>query len=172
MTLKPTSVDIIIQSSMVELFGTHGLSIAPRQRRQVHNYVPDGDVFGMIGFDGVKVGGHLLLAVPLHVFKAAASGRAKNTTFGDWTRELTNQVMGLIKNRLVQFQVLLRTHVPTVISRAALERRQQRGVTEVLYTFGALRGDINVMVDVSLTRVALQYSNASLLLDDDVTLFE
>jgi hypothetical protein len=68
--------------------------------------------------------------------------------------------------------VTLRTHVPTVISRAALERRQQRGVTEILYTFGALRGDVSIAVDVSLTRVTLQYSNASLLLDDDVTLFE
>jgi hypothetical protein len=172
MILKPTAVDTIIQSSMVELFSTHGLSIAPRHRRQVQNNVPDGDIFGMIGFDGIGIGGHLLLAVTPDLFKLAASGRAKNTTFADWTRELTNQVMGLIKNRLVQFQVLLRTHIPTVISRAALERLQQRGVTEVLYTFGALRGDVSIAVDVSLTRVTLQYSNASLLLDDDVTLFE
>jgi len=87
--------------------------------------------------------------------------------------ELTNQVMGHIKNRLIQFQVKLRTHLPLVLSGAALERHRQRRADEVLYRFGTLRGDITIAVDASLTRAMLEYSNAPLLVrDSDLLLFD
>ena len=81
--------------------------------------------------------------------------------------------MGHIKNRLIQFQVRLRTHVPIVLSGAALERHKRRTADEVVYRFGTLREEITVAVDASLTRAMLQYSNASLLIrGSDLLLFD
>jgi hypothetical protein len=173
MILKPTAVDTIIQSSTVELMRSCDLSVAPRGRREVRGHVPDSDVVGIIDFDGTNISGSLTLAIPIAVYNLPMPRRPKGTTHADWTRELTNQLMGRVKNRLIQFQVKLHTYVPTVLSGVALERHKQRNVTEVLYCFGALRGEISVTVDASLTRAVLEYSNASLLVNDaDVVLFD
>jgi hypothetical protein len=173
MILKPTAVDIIIQSSTVELLGCYDLSVAPRGRKEIRGYTLDTDLVGIIGFEAPKIAGNLTLSIPLQVYNLPWARRSSGTNRADWTRELTNQIMGRIKNRLIQFQVKLRTHVPTVLSGVALERHKSRAESGVLYSFGALRGEINLTVDASLTRAVLQYSNASILIGEgDSILFE
>jgi CheY-specific phosphatase CheX len=173
MILKPTAVDIIIQSSTVELLQCYDLAVAPRGRKEIRGYVPDSDVVGVIAFEGPKIVGNLTLSIPVNVYNLPSVQRSKSTTRADWTRELTNQIMGRIKNRLLQFQVKLRTHVPAVLSGAALERHRLRTETAVLYSFGALRGEISVTVDASLTRAVLEYSNSSMLVGEgELVLFE
>jgi hypothetical protein len=168
-----TAIDTIIQSSTVELMLSHRLSVAPRPRVEMAGFVPHADVAGVVGFHGPNMGGSLTLAVPVGVFDLMTHRQAHNTTYAEWVYELTNQVMGHIKNRLIQFQVKLRTHVPIVLSGAALERHKQRTVDEVVYRFGTLRDEIAVAVDVSLTRAILEYSNASLLIrGSDLLLFD
>jgi hypothetical protein len=170
--LKPTAIDAIIQSSTVELMRSYNLSVAPRERIEVVGHVPGSDAVGIIAFDGPNISGSLTLSVPLGVYNLPMRRNPTNTTHGEWTYELTNQLMGRIKNRLLQFQVRLHTHVPMVLSGVALERHKHRTVAEVLYRFGALRGDIAVVVDASLTRAVLEYSNASLLVRKDLLLFD
>jgi len=168
-----TAIDTIIQSSTVELMLSHRLSVAPRPRTNVAGYVPNTEMAGVVGFHGTDIGGSLTLAVPIAVYDLMTTRHPHNTTYAEWVYELTNQVMGHIKNRLIQFQVKLRTHVPIVLSGAALTRHTQRTADEVLYRFGTLREEITVAVDASLTRALLQYSNASLLVrDSDVLLFD
>jgi CheY-specific phosphatase CheX len=165
--LKPTAIDTIIQSSTVEILRAYDISVAPRARAEVVGHVPDSDVVGIIAFEGADITGNLTLAVPISVCHTAIPKRARGTTHAEWTYEITNQVMGSIKNRLVQFQVKLRTHVPTVLSGVALERHKSRTAAEVLYCFAALRGDVSLTVDVSLARAPLDYSNAALLVNDN-----
>jgi CheY-specific phosphatase CheX len=173
MILKPTAVDIIIQSSTVELLRSYDVFVAPRGRKEVKGYAPDSDLVGIVGFDGPSIAGNLILSIPSEVYNLPSARRSSNTSRADWTRELTNQVMGRIKNRLAQFRVQLRTYIPSVLSGAALDRHKRHNGTDVLYDFGALRGEINVVVDVSLTRAVLEYSNASILLSDgDLVLFD
>jgi hypothetical protein len=173
MFLKPTAIDTIIQSSTVELLHSYDLSVAPRGRAEVKGYTPECDAVGIIRFDGPKITGRLTLSIPLMVFDTPRSGRAPNTTLANWTRELTNQLMGRIKNRLIQFQVRLTTHVPTVLSGTAVRRHENRTTTEIRYGFGALRGEIVVTVDESLARAVLEYSNASVVVpDDELILFD
>jgi CheY-specific phosphatase CheX len=169
-----TAIDTIIQSSTVELMRSHRLSVAPRPRVEMVGFVPENtDLVGVVGFHGPNLGGSLTLAVPLAVYDLMTHRQAHNTTYPEWVYELTNQVMGHIKNRLIQFQVKLRTHVPIVLSGAALERHKRRTADEVVYRFGTLREEIAVVVDASLTRAMLEYSNASLLIrGSDVLLFD
>lgn len=161
--LKPTALDTIIQSSIVEILRSYDISVAPRARAEVVGHVPDSDVVGIIAFEGSNIMGNLTLSVPSTVWGPAMPRRARDTTHAEWTYELTNQVMGVIKNRLLQFQVKLRTHLPAVLSGVALEWLKRRTVVEVLYCFAALRGEVSVMVDASLARASLEYSNASVL---------
>jgi hypothetical protein len=161
---KPTTIDTIIQSATVEILRSHDIAVAPRARTEVVGHVPDSDVVGIITFEGPGIAGNLTLAVPIGA--CSALRRSRDTTHAEWTYELTNQVMGNIKNRLIQFQVRLRTHVPTVLSGVALERYKRRTAVEVLYRFAALRGDVSLMVDASLARASLEYSNACLLVSD------
>jgi hypothetical protein len=173
MILKPTALDTIIQSSTVELMRSHNVSIAPRPRAEVVGHVPDSEVAGVIGFEGPNIRGNLMLAVPAAVYELMTRDRPQRTTHAEWTYELTNQVMGRIKNRLIQFQVRLRTHLPVVLSGIALERHKYRTASEVMYRFGTLRGELSVTVDASLTRAVLEYSNAPLLIsENDLVLFD
>ena len=165
--LKPSAVDTIIQSSTVEILRSYEITVAPRARTEVLGHVPSSDVVGIIAFEGPNIAGNLTLAVPTSVCHPAMPRRARNTTHAEWTYEITNQVMGSIKNRLIQFQVRLRTHVPTVLSGVALERHKRRTAVEVLYSFAALRGDVSLMVDASLARASLEYSNAALVVSDN-----
>ncbi len=152
---------------------SHNVSVAPRARTDVVGHVPSSEVAGIIGFEGPNIRGNLTLAAPDAVYRLMVRNAPENTTHAEWTYELTNQVMGRIKNRLIQFQVKLRTHVPVVLSGEALERHKHRMATEVMYRFGTLRGDITVTVDASLTRAVLQYSNTALLINDsDLLLFD
>lgn len=165
-----SAVDTIIQSSTVEILRSYDVSVAPRGRMELVGHVPASDVVGIIGFEGEGISGNLVLAVPTAVCNLRMPRRPPNTTHAEWTYELTSQVMGRIKNRLIQFQVKLRTHLPTVLSGKAVERYRSRSATEVLYRFLALRGEITVAVDASLTRAKLEYSNAPLVVGDNQVL--
>lgn len=175
MPLKPAAIDVIIQSSTVELLQTYGISVAPRSRTEQSSPSAAHEVIGIISFDAPAIAGRLTLAMPAPVFTSMPRGRSPDTTLADWTREATNQLMGRIKNRLLQFQVKLRTHIPTVLSGAALER-QSRGrgsPPQLAYIFSALRGDVVVTVDPSLANALLEYSNASIVVPEgELILFD
>ena len=174
MIQKPTAIDTIIQSSTVELLQTYGVSVAPRSRTVQDSSTVRHEVIGIISFDAPGIGGRLTLAMPEAVFASMSRGRTPSTTLADWTREATNQLMGRIKNRLLQFQVRLRTHIPTVLSGAALERQQLgRGSPQIAYNFSALRGDVVVTVDPSVANAMLDYSNASIVVQEgELILFD
>jgi len=174
MILKPTAMDTIIQSSTVELLQTHGITVAPRARSEATQFKAGHEVVGIIAFDAGDVAGQLTLVVPAPIYRGTAQGRSTQTTHADWTREATNQLMGRIKNRLLQFQLKLRTHIPTVLSGAALERQNRgRSYPHIAYVFGALRGEVVVTIDASLAKALLEYSNASILVPEgELILFD
>ena len=79
----------------------------------------------------------------------------------DLMRELTNQLAGRIKNRLLNFALMLTVGVPTVLSGQALERQRPRRDTEVVYLFRTLRGEIVVTLDLIIDPTALNYSGTN-----------
>jgi hypothetical protein len=79
----------------------------------------------------------------------------------DLMRELTNQLSGRIKNRLLNFALMLTIGVPTVLSGQALERQRPRRESEVVYLFRTLRGEIVVTLDLLIDPDALNYSGTN-----------
>jgi hypothetical protein len=132
------------------------------------------DWVGMIGFDGPSFTGTLTLSIPTPVFELHCETRHTLETTGltDWTQELTNQLLGRIKNRLTMFQTNLKAHLPSVLSGIARERLRTRKASEVLYRFRTLRGDIIVTLDAPLGNAVLTYSGVTTVaLEGDVILF-
>jgi CheY-specific phosphatase CheX len=153
-------LDALVQSSTVELFQSRGIAVAPVSTSvgNPHQAVYFG-LAGVVTLSGAHANGSLtlswtdavysLFSPPLSVSSLAAR---------DLLRELTNQLSGRIKNRLLNYAVALTIGVPAVLSGQALDRQRPRRETEVVYLFRTLRGEIVVMLDLEIDPNALSFS--------------
>jgi hypothetical protein len=160
--LRPL-LDALVQSSAVELFQSRGIAVAPLPSSVGNPH--QGTYFslaGVVTLSSAKASGSLALSWADPVFSlftpsiAAASLGAR-----DLMRELTNQLAGRVKNRLLNFTLMLNIGVPTVLSGQALEGQRPRRETEVVYMFRTLRGEIAVTLDLAIDGDALNYSNTN-----------
>jgi len=117
---------------------------------------------GVVALNSVKASGSLTLSWADQVFSLFTPPVAA-TSLGarDLMRELTNQLAGRVKNRLLNFTLMLTIGVPTVLSGQALERQRPNRDTEVIYVFRTLRGEIVITLDLVIDGDALNYSNTN-----------
>jgi hypothetical protein len=140
------TIDAIVQGALVELFHAYGVALAPSPRSAVPGPLKIHDVTAAIAF--VKEApsrhanrpGRLLLSMPREVF-ALLGAQAGSAPRDEWARELTNQLMGRIKNRLLQFGATLQIGLP-VASDADAEGRRERSATLRVYTGRTVRGNV------------------------------
>jgi hypothetical protein len=161
-------IDTIIQSSAVELFQAHGITVAPIGSMPVGTQQRFHDNVAMIGFEGRAFVGTLTLSIPSDML-ATRTGPGTDTAWGE---ELINQLHGRVKNRLAVFQVPLKSSLPRTMGGATLESLRRRSPTEVLYRFRAMQGDVIVTLDAPVHEVLLAYSGAAQIVrEGDVVLF-
>jgi len=88
--------------------------------------------------------GRLTLSVPSALLEQmrGPDGAAVNTL--DWARELGNQLMGRVKNRLLSFDLRLTIGALTALDSPTLERQLQNGSSLRIYCARSLRGNIVV----------------------------
>lgn len=159
-----TAIDTILQSSAVELFHAEGVAVAPLGPTAVGTQQRFYEWVGLVAFEAPHLSGTLCVSVPKPVWltRNAGAGAPKDgAALADWSRELANQLIGRIKNRLIKFQIVLRPRLPTALSGVALEQNRPRTPTELLYRFRALRGDVLVVLDAPLERTILAYSGGT-----------
>jgi hypothetical protein len=169
-----TAIDTILQSSAVELFHSQGVAVAPLRPAPLGAQQRFYDWVGLIHFEAANLSGVLTVSIPMAIWSSRETqGAASDSeTLADWHRELANQLMGRIKNRLLKFQLVLRPRLPSALSGAALELHRKRSASEVLYRFRALRGDILVVVDAPLERAILAYAgDAQIAREGELILF-
>jgi hypothetical protein len=157
---KPV-LDTIVQSCTVELFHSRSVALAPRPvGRQQGAARRPADLVGVVTFSSSRASGALTLALDETVYPLLQIDATNPATKHDVLRELTNQLMGRIKNRMLQFQVALSFGLPNSMSETAL--RQQRPASALLriYYFQTLRGEITVTLDGNLGDEELSYSSA------------
>lgn len=155
-----TAIDTILQSSTVELFHSQGVAVAPLRPCALGNQRRFYEWVGLIHFEAKNLSGVLTVSTPMAVWSSRETGAATadSETLADWNREMANQLMGRIKNRLLKFQLTINPRLPSALSGAALELHRKRSASEILYRFRALRGDVLVVVDAPLDRAILAYS--------------
>lgn len=143
------AVDSIVQSSLVELFAAYGMAAAPLPRVAAQRPPSFPEFSAAVAFTRrmpAPVSGRLTLSVPeavLDATKAGTSGALKV----DWARELTSQLLGRIKNRLLQFSVRLEAGVSTGADSKALAVRVAVSPSLLIYSARTLRGELVVTLE-------------------------
>jgi hypothetical protein len=142
------TADALVQGALVDLFAAYGVAAAPQPRLvpQRVNVLPE--LSASVGFarqNASGQAGRLTLSLPPPVvehMRPEATGSLKV----DWVRELANQLMGRLKNRLLPFSVRLLVSVSTSADRAQLERQL---ITPGVRAYSArmLRGEVLVTVE-------------------------
>jgi len=156
-------IDALLQSSTVELFQSRGIAVAPLPSSVGNPHrAAYFNVAGVVSLTSAKAAGNLSLSWEDSVFSlftppVPPSSRGAR----DLLRELTNQLAGRVKNRLLNFALLLNIGVPTVLSGPAFERQRARRESEIIYAFRTLRGEIIVTLDLQIDPDGLSYSGTS-----------
>ena len=99
-----------------------------------------------------------MLDIPLAVLTQMKVDPHLNIQTRDWLRELTNQLVGRIKNRLLRFQYALQGGIPTVLERRMLGQRTLLNESATFYGFRTLRGEVQVIVDGTIDESTFAYS--------------
>jgi hypothetical protein len=156
-------LDALLQSSTVELFQSRGIAVAPLPSSVGNpHHATYFNLAGVVNLTSPKANGSLSLSWADPVF-SLFTPPVPATSMGarDLLRELTNQLSGRVKNRLLNFALMLNIGVPSVLSGQALERQRPRRDTEVVYHFRTLRGEIVVTLDLQIEPDALNYSGSN-----------
>jgi hypothetical protein len=154
---RRAALDSVIQTSTIDLFQAYGIAVAPILR---YDYVPkalENHLAGLTTFAGNGLSGTLALLVPEEVVVLAKDHPGSVCNPSDWTRELTNQLIGRIKNRLAQFQVVLRAGFPNAMTGSSMPPRGRQKPFAV-YGFTTLRGQVVVTLTGSVDFSVFQYS--------------
>jgi hypothetical protein len=160
-TSTRSTLDILVQICTVELFQSLGIAAAPLTvaRRAVEPQQPN-DLVGVVSFSGARASGRVTLSLNDAVYTLFPTPVNGSHAMRDAVRELTNQLIGRIKNRLMQFQVMLRIGLPSAMSAQAMVQQRPADADVVTYQFRTLRGEIQVTFEGTLGDAALNYSNA------------
>jgi hypothetical protein len=160
-------LDALIQGSTVELFHSYGVAAAPTPRSSGQNVaLAAGMLAAATRFSGRGIDALLVLAVPERI--VALTLKDKTLRSKDWVRELTNQLMGRIKNRLLRFQVALQTTLPTIVDPTT----RSRGGAALVYVFRTLHGDLVVFIEGRVDEAALAFSaSTDIAREGDIILF-
>ncbi len=162
----------LVQGATVELFQYYGVAVAPAALLQPLPTRLDQHVGGYGTFTGKSFNGTLGLLIPKEVFSLTKLEGLRVLNILDWTKELTNQLLGRIKNRLFQYQVTIRADIPSAIDGKSLELRVAASNPFVIVHFRSIRGDIVVTMTGSIDYTKLQFSGTVAAAEEgDIILF-
>ncbi len=153
------SLDTIFQAAAVELFQSYDIAVAPMQ---ASSFVPDAfsktEISAMTTFKSSALSGWLSLSVPPELFRLLPEQTHLSHRRLDFVRELTNQLMGRLKSRMIQLQVVLEATLPTLIERQWLLQRANDSADLRWHTLRLLRGDIIATLDGKLDQSQVRYT--------------
>ena len=139
------AIDSLVQGSLVELFGAYGVAVAPLPRIALGRAPAVPEISAAMAFTrrgaGMHQPGRMTLSLPVAVLELMKKGDGTNLN-SDWARELANQLIGRVKNRLLQFSVRLEAGVSTSIDSKTLASHLQRSSNARIYAGRTLRGEI------------------------------
>jgi hypothetical protein len=123
----------LLFTGTVGLFKAYGLQLAedPAGARETNSTYA-----AVIGFHGAAISGALLLIVDDGLLRASLPTRG--TSEREWLGELSNQLLGRVKNRLLAYGVDVAAMVPTVLGSLRVvpsgPRDQRQGISMVADT--------------------------------------
>jgi CheY-specific phosphatase CheX len=138
-------IDEVVTSSCTSLFADYSLPLALVDLKTLaHEF--EIAFCGIVGFTGDQMRGAVLLAS-----SAEPLGRTLPSTdasLREWIAELSNQLLGRIKNKLIRHGVTLHMSTPTVLRGQHIAPISSTPI--VPYTFSSGGGLVCVWIDVEL----------------------
>lgn len=165
------TADGLVQGALVDLFAAYGVAAAPQPRLAPQRVRVLPELSAAVGFTRQSAGGQagkLTLSLPTAVVESMrpeATGALKV----DWVRELANQLMGRLKNRLLPFSVRLMVSVSTSADRTQVERQLIAPGVRV-YAARMLRGEVLVTVEGLPEDAELSYVSPTIHLGEGDTI--
>lgn len=165
------SIDALVLGALVDLFEAYGVAVAPSppvaelQPPQVPE-LSAGIVFSRPG----AASGYLTLSAPDSLVRLTRGGVSADLR-ADWVRELANQLMGRIKNRLLHFGARVELGAPVTVDGEQVALQLRSSSTGV-YVGRAPQGEVVVTLQGMPEESELSYVGAgSQASEGDVLLF-
>jgi hypothetical protein len=152
-------VDSLLQAALVDLFGAYGVAFAPLPRSAFSaSMAPEVSVAA--GFrSGSGTGGRLTLSLPAALLEHM-KGEEPTSVRLDWARELANQLLGRVKNRLLPFGVRMDIGLLTLLDPKLMQHQLQDLSGLRVYCGRTLRGPVLVTVRGLPEDSSLSYAGA------------
>jgi hypothetical protein len=166
------AIDPLVQGSLVELFDAYEVAVAPLPRYTQRPQPQPSDISATLAFTRDRgQAGRVTLSVPSALL-ALMRGEAGSTLQKDWAKELTNQLAGRIKNRLLQFSVRIQIGALATIDSKALARELEASSTSTRsYAGRTLRGEVVATIQGMPEEPELRFVGASRSAEGDLILF-
>jgi len=163
----------IVQGSTIEVFRAFDIAVAPMRSLQGLPLDLDKELSAAATFASPEMTGSLAIFVPHGAHAIARHPEQRQFDPKDWTRELCNQLLGRMKNRLHGCDIDLRTGLPTSVVGNLRERHQPGRSPNLMFGFRSLRGDITVTLTGEINYLRIRYSGKQVVAKEgDVILFD
>ncbi len=129
-------IDGFLESSLIELFASHGTDLGPSSDR---GGGIDSPIAATIGFTSACMHGVLVLTAARDLVAATLpanlkSGEAGDEIAADWTGELSNQMLGRLKNRFHAVGIDISLSTPIVfVGKEMRHYSQEADIQRALY---------------------------------------
>jgi CheY-specific phosphatase CheX len=133
-------IDEVIQLAAVELLRAYGVAAQPTKVAVV---AEDFSCAAAVGFTGSTMRGSLLIAVPSEISRRTCP--LPSHAYRAWVAELSNQLLGRIKSKLLSYGVELHVTIPVVIPARLLTPCSSPDL--VAHRFTSEAGDVLVWFD-------------------------
>jgi hypothetical protein len=160
MTRSQGDSDSLVQGALVDLFSAYAVPVAPLPRSSGPYLQSVPDISASLDFKrraaSLEVG-RITLSLPRALLDSMKPGTTSSIQL-DWARELTNQLAGRLKNRLLPFDVRLELGMPAIADQKMLSHELRSGSAGRVYPARCVRGQLLVTVrgvpdDAELTYV-------------------
>jgi hypothetical protein len=152
------AIDSLVQASLVDLFNGYDVALAPLPRTSAPSAsLPEVSVAASFSNSGAT--GRLTLSLPTALLEHMKHAEATSVRM-DWARELTNQLLGRIKNRLLPLGVRLEIGLLTLLDTKLLAHQLQDPSGLRIYVGRTLRGLVLVSIRGLPEDSALAYVGA------------
>jgi len=165
-------LDVIVRSATVGLFHSYGVAAGPQLTARLAT-AHESSLCGTIRFNGTGFEGTLELVVPDPVLARVRNQPLTAHTSRDVIRELTNQLMGRIKNKLLNFQVSLTLSLPSITRHVPDRGVPTAGspISVLSYEFRTLEGPVFVVLRGKFGEETLVFTSSGVGNEGDVILF-
>jgi hypothetical protein len=140
-------IDGFVQVATRALFATYGVHFDSHDN-PVAPTLGSVELVSVIGFSSETFSGSLLLASPNSVVEHTLT--TAGASLADWSGELSNQLLGRIKNQLLEYQVTINVSLPVVIAGGSFALPAKTRALTRYYQFVSVWGTLLVRFEGEL----------------------